>query len=203
MWYPPPWLSSSSVILQSSGASVQHSGEGERGRETNTDRGREKERESMCVQEDWDRRQLTPPLLLLPAEWGVLHFLRAMQRTRKRRLACVKVTIQQTQSRAADTGSWRRAQKTERDRNTEKERDRWRETDRWTDREGDRWAAAFSVMPLLSNVLHECSAFTQSEDRSGNESFSHPENYAHIVQFHSLDCPLTVPWLDVFVCSLL
>ncbi len=162
-----------------------------RERDKDRQRERERERESMCVQEEWDRRQLTPPLLLLPAEWGVLHFLRAMQRTRKKRLTSVKVTIQQTQSRAADTESLRRTEKL---RGTETLTER----DRWTDRQRDRWAAAFGVMPLLSNVLHKYSASRRQRTEVGMNHLHTPKICAHVFQFHRLI--VTVLWLDVFVC---
>ena len=95
---------------------------------------------------EWDRRQLTPPLLLLPAEWGVLHFLRAMQRTRKKkkkRLTSVKVTIERIIAAVC---------KPQRACGGQRHWEGHRETD-GHDRERDRWAAAFSVMRLLSNVL--------------------------------------------------
>lgn len=162
-----------------------------RGRKRERDKDRQREGESMCVQEEWDRRQLTPPLLLLPAEWGVLHFLRAMQRTRKKRLTSVKVTIQQTQSRAADTESLRRTEKL---RGTET----LMEIERQMDRQRDRWAAAFSVMPLLSNVLHKYSASRHQRTEVGMNHLHTPKICAHVFQFHRLI--VTVLWLDVFVC---
>lgn len=78
-----------------------------RGGETKTNRDR-----ARAVQEEWDRRQLTPPLLLLlPAEWEVLHFLRAMQRTGKKKLTPVKVIAQQRYSEAAGAESWWQTEK--------------------------------------------------------------------------------------------
>lgn len=135
-----------------------------RRREWETKMDRERER----VRGEWDRRQLTPPLLLLPAEWGVLHFLRAMQRTRKKRLTSVKVTIQQTQKETACGGQrhW--------------EEQRHVETHRWT--------AIDTHGQTSCSIHHEASAAVEcsASRHQRTESFSHPKNYAHLFQCHCL-----------------
>lgn len=115
------------VLLESSGA-LRHSGEGESEKQRLTE-----ERKRVCVCEKSGTSASSPhPYCCLPAEWRVLHFLRAMQRTRKkRRLTSVKVTKQQTQSQSADN------REPAADRDTERDTERETERDRWTDGETD------------------------------------------------------------------
>lgn len=78
----------------------------------------------------------------------------------------------------------------------------WERTDREWETDGQiETQMSCSIQRDASSV--QCSprmfSFTPSEHRSGNESFSHPKKMRLRVSFLSLDCPLTVLWLEGFV----
>lgn len=77
------------------------------------------------------------------------------------------------------------------------------DSERQMDRQGHRWAVPFSVMPPLFSVLRKYSASRCQRTEVGMNHFHTLKKMCLRLSFSWLDCPLTVPWLDGSVCSLL
>lgn len=167
-----------------------------RGREGERDKDRQRERESMCVckKSGTGASSPHPYCCCLQSEeccisWGQCRgqgrggSLQLRSPYRKHRAGL------QTQRACGRRRNW--------------EGQRRREGGRWTDREKDRetdelqHSAWCLLYPMFSTKKF---SFTPSEDRSGNESFSHPKNCAHGFQFHcSIVLWLFYDWMCLFV----